>query len=47
LGKILKLWLEEMDGYAGHPVPNDSVDESLTNFTQGTKKPIPDEGDGF
>ena len=35
-----------MDGYAGHPVPNDSVDESLTNFTQGTKKPIPDEGDG-
>ena len=46
LERILELWLEGMDGYAGHPVPNDSVDESLTNFTQGTKKPIPHEGDG-
>ena len=26
LGKILELWLEGMDGFAGHPVPNDSKD---------------------
>jgi hypothetical protein len=44
LGWILELSLEGMDGYAGHPVPNDSVAESLLYSSK--EKPIPDEGDG-
>ena len=40
LERILKLWLEGMDGYAGHPVPNDLVDKSITTSTQ-QKNPSP------
>ena len=35
--RILKLWLEGMDGFAGHPVPNDSMNpcHRLVGFTWG------------